>query len=293
MNKKLIGGKFYKYIDANHVNIYRLIRYDEYLNEYTLVDLEYNTIEKIKNLEDNNDYIYLIPNGYIALSTITNIYNIKDILICFHKQEEAIPSVVCTNIYGKKHVIPVALTESDCPDRESFLGLLKADVINTDVFPIYIEDNYRDIYKHIFKNIKLKKYNNILKNIKTFHTTEDQYDYPLTLNMLFRKTNFMESIYNMLDIYSFPFIQITKDQINGDLLYLTDEQFNTIDSILLCGNRYFIMKYYKDLNLNKLDKKKYALLRFGGYAYDKALYIIIFNGRENKKSLKGKTLHDI
>ena len=270
---EILGTKYQTYIDDELI-ILRLINIKSE-DKFTMIDKDGNRISM--NKEELSKCVKLDADALLCLMTTTEDEGIRDVYACVHRVEDMRngkkdPVIILRqNIYsssknafnaGMDIYVGECLSNPKFDNDEQFKSLLGFKDINDKLsVALYVDDKFKDI-KQFITGHNAKKFDDVLREIKSSNKNNMIKGYCDTLQQLFEENNFMFNfryIFNIAQV-DFP-IELGDNTDKDGAITLNSKQIKRIEDIL----RYHIanvkvLKYDKDIDVSKIVDKTHIMI---------------------------------
>ena len=270
---EILGTKYQTYIDDELI-ILRLINIKSE-DKFTMIDKDGNRISM--NKEELSKCVKLDADALLCLMTTTEDEGIRDVYACVHRVEDMRngkkdPVIILRqNIYsssknafnaGMDIYVGECLSNPKFDNDEQFKSLLGFKDINDKLsVALYVDDKFKDI-KQFITGHNAKKFDDVLREIKSSNKNNMIKGYCDTLQQLFEENNFMFNfryIFNIAQV-DFP-IELGDNTDKDGVITLNSKQIKRIEDILRCHiANVKVLKYDKDIDISKIVSKTHIMI---------------------------------
>lgn len=293
----LIGSKFYTYFEGDtEATVYRLVKYKESKDYYTLVNLldgKYRYVEGRELRGTDSKFTMLNPDGLMSFTIVTMDDGSKDVIVCVHDIHDlnGIPKCVCrqcaedifinkTTIYnGNNFHIGISISQESCPQNVNYGVFLACSEANHMVATsVYLDDTMDDFKKYIFPGINLKKFDLVLKNTQA--KIEHDYNGNVhgacgSLTELLEQNMFMHDFHTSFNVH-----ELYIDIKDGDER-IDDKYFDEFAKYIAKPvTETYVLKYSRDFSLDKI-KRDYILVN-PLINQNKNIYVVGYDLKDEK-----------
>ena len=289
MRQIYLGDKFYKYIEEeDRIEIVRIIKMK---NTETFIIEREDTKDKFKINRDRllSEFTRLKSDGFISFAIVNLQDNLKDVIVSLYRSKDidnkvALPYAACRqNIFDlfssqiKREgvnndvtYIGISVSVDTIPEDTPYEMVLSCNgIIENTMVSVYIDDTLDSILSMIRESkydLVLKTLNNRLSDPKIVGSCE-------SLRDLLIYNNFMYDFHKGFNIVKVPF----KVEILESYEILPEQRIYLENDLKVEIFRTYILKYDKEINLNKIERE-YILIsdiddKLYILAYDKGKYI--------------------
>jgi hypothetical protein len=272
----MIGTKYQTFNEDDELLIYRMFkeRKNPETNrwEYTLLDKDDKKI-KIDSRDNLNKMVILRPDATMNIMITTN-NRYQDVYVCVHNCSKGfretpdlilrqdILSVSKNWISGNQTFVGDCITEATAPDKKSFTNLMDFEGIKYSAsVALYIDDTLDDI-KKLLDQVKFKRFDNLLKEMKRNHSNPTVIGYCSDLITLMEENNFIanyRSIFNIAQL-DFP-IKLEDNYTDDGVITLNKKQISRFQEFI--GNYatdISVLEYDKDIDISKIIRNTHMVV---------------------------------
>lgn len=285
-----LGDKFYKYIEElDKIEIVRIIKMK---NTETFIIEKEETKQKYKISKEKllTEFTRLKPDGYISFAIANLQDNVKDVIVALYRRKDLdegiqLPYAACRqNIFDlfsnqikrdnyNQNItfIGVSMSVDTVPENVPYELIVACNGLSENyMIATYIDDTL-DI---LLSMVRESKYDLVLQTLANNVTDPNVQGSCTTLRQLLTENNFMYDFYRAFNIIKLPMeieiIEETSEIIPEQRMIIEDE-------LKVQMFRTYILKYDKEINLNKIERE-YILLSDKNnnlyvLAYDKGEYL--------------------
>ena len=270
---EILGTKYQTYIDDELV-VLRLVNIKSE-NKFTMVDREGNKLSMTK--EELDKCIKLDSDALLCLMTATLDEDVRDVYACVHRTDDMRNGIkepvmiLRQNIYsssknafnaGMDIYVGECLTNPKFDNDEQFKSLLEFNTIDDTLsVALYVDDKFKDI-KQFITGHNARKFDEVLRTIKSNNTQSMLKGYCETLDQLFEENNFMfnyRMIFNIAQV-DFP-IELDNNTDKDGVITLNSKQINRLEDLLRAYiTDVKVLKYDKDIDISKIVSKTHIMI---------------------------------
>ena len=270
---EILGTKYQTYIDDELV-VLRLVNIKSE-NKFTMVDREGNKLSMTK--EELDKCIKLDSDALLCLMTTTLDEDVRDIYACVHRTDDMRNGVkepvmiLRQNIYsssknafnaGMDIYVGECLANPKFDNDEQFKSLLEFNTIDDTLsVALYVDDKFKDI-KQFITGHNARKFDEVLRTIKSNNTQSMLKGYCETLDQLFEENNFMfnyRMIFNIAQV-DFP-IELDNNTDKDGVITLNSKQISRLEDLLRAYiTDVKVLKYDKDIDISKIVSKTHIMI---------------------------------
>ena len=270
---EILGTKYQTYIDDELV-ILRLVNIKSE-NKFTMVDREGNKLSMTK--EELDKCIKLDSDALLCLMTATLDEDVRDVYACVHRTDDMrngikVPVMILRqNIYsssknafnaGMDIYVGECLANPKFDNDEQFKSLLEFNTIDDTLsVALYVDDKFKDI-KQFITGHNARKFDEVLRTIKSNNTQSMLKGYCETLDQLFEENNFMfnyRMIFNIAQV-DFP-IELDNNTDKDGVITLNSKQISRLEDLLRAYiTDVKVLKYDKDIDISKIVSKTHIMI---------------------------------
>lgn len=270
---EILGTKYQTYIDDELV-VLRLVNIKSE-NKFTMVDREGNKLSMTK--EELDKCIKLDSDALLCLMTTTLDEDVRDVYACVHRTDDMRNGVkepvmiLRQNIYsssknafnaGMDIYVGECLANPKFDNDEQFKSLLEFNTIDDTLsVALYVDDKFKDI-KQFITGHNARKFDEVLRTIKSNNTQSMLKGYCETLDQLFEENNFMfnyRMIFNIAQV-DFP-IELDNNTDKDGVITLNSKQINRLEDLLRAYiTDVKVLKYDKDIDISKIVSKTHIMI---------------------------------
>ena len=270
---EILGTKYQTYIDDELV-VLRLVNIKSE-NKFTMVDREGNKLSMTK--EELDKCIKLDSDALLCLMTTTLDEDVRDVYACVHRTDDMRNGVkepvmiLRQNIYsssknafnaGMDIYVGECLANPKFDNDEQFKSLLEFNTIDDTLsVALYVDDKFKDI-KQFITGHNARKFDEVLRTIKSNNTQSMLKGYCETLDQLFEENNFMfnyRMIFNIAQV-DFP-IELDNNTDKDGVITLNSKQISRLEDLLRAYiTDVKVLKYDKDIDISKIVSKTHIMI---------------------------------
>ena len=270
---EILGTKYQTYIDDELV-VLRLVNIKSE-NKFTMVDREGNKLSMTK--EELDKCIKLDSDALLCLMTATLDEDVRDVYACVHRTDDMRNGVkepvmiLRQNIYsssknafnaGMDIYVGECLANPKFDNDEQFKSLLEFNTIDDTLsVALYVDDKFKDI-KQFITGHNARKFDEVLRTIKSNNTQSMLKGYCETLDQLFEENNFMfnyRMIFNIAQV-DFP-IELDNNTDKDGVITLNSRQISRLEDLLRAYiTDVKVLKYDKDIDISKIVSKTHIMI---------------------------------
>ena len=270
---EILGTKYQTYIDDELV-VLRLVNIKSE-NKFTMVDREGNKLSMTK--EELDKCIKLDSDALLCLMTTTLDEDVRDVYACVHRTDDMRNGVkepvmiLRQNIYsssknafnaGMDIYVGECLVNPKFDNDEQFKSLLEFNTIDDTLsVALYVDDKFKDI-KQFITGHNARKFDEVLRTIKSNNTQSMLKGYCETLDQLFEENNFMfnyRMIFNIAQV-DFP-IELDNNTDKDGVITLNSKQISRLEDLLRAYiTDVKVLKYDKDIDISKIVSKTHIMI---------------------------------
>ena len=270
---EILGTKYQTYIDDELV-VLRLVNIKSE-NKFTMVDREGNKLSMTK--EELDKCIKLDSDALLCLMTATLDEDVRDVYACVHRTDDMRNGIkepvmiLRQNIYsssknafnaGMDIYVGECLVNPKFDNDEQFKSLLEFNTIDDTLsVALYVDDKFKDI-KQFITGHNARKFNEVLRTIKSNNTQSMLKGYCETLDQLFEENNFMfnyRMIFNIAQV-DFP-IELDNNTDKDGVITLNSKQISRLEDLLRAYiTDVKVLKYDKDIDISKIVSKTHIMI---------------------------------
>ena len=270
---EILGTKYQTYIDDELV-VLRLVNIKSE-NKFTMVDREGNKLSMTK--EELDKCIKLDSDALLCLMTTTLDEDVRDVYACVHRTDDMRNGVkepvmiLRQNIYsssknafnaGMDIYVGECLANPKFDNDEQFKSLLEFNTIDDTLsVALYVDDKFKDI-KQFITGHNARKFDEVLRTIKSNNTQSMLKGYCETLDQLFEENNFMfnyRMIFNIAQV-DFP-IELGNNTDKDGVITLNSKQISRLEDLLRAYiTDVKVLKYDKDIDISKIVSKTHIMI---------------------------------
>lgn len=270
---EILGTKYQTYIDDELV-VLRLVNIKSE-NKFTMVDREGNKLSMTK--EELDKCIKLDSDALLCLMTTTLDEDVRDVYACVHRTDDMRNGIkepvmiLRQNIYsssknafnaGMDIYVGECLVNPKFDNDEQFKSLLEFNTIDDTLsVALYVDDKFKDI-KQFITGHNARKFDEVLRTIKSNNTQSMLKGYCETLDQLFEENNFMfnyRMIFNIAQV-DFP-IELDNNTDKDGVITLNSKQINRLEDLLRAYiTDVKVLKYDKDIDISKIVSKTHIMI---------------------------------
>ena len=270
---EILGTKYQTYIDDELV-VLRLVNIKSE-NKFTMVDREGNKLSMTK--EELDKCIKLDSDALLCLMTATLDEDVRDVYACVHRTDDMRNGIkepvmiLRQNIYsssknafnaGMDIYVGECLANPKFDNDEQFKSLLEFNTIDDTLsVALYVDDKFKDI-KQFITGHNARKFDEVLRTIKSNNTQSMLKGYCETLDQLFEENNFMfnyRMIFNIAQV-DFP-IELDNNTDKDGVITLNSRQISRLEDLLRAYiTDVKVLKYDKDIDISKIVSKTHIMI---------------------------------
>ena len=270
---EILGTKYQTYIDDELV-VLRLVNIKSE-NKFTMVDREGNKLSMTK--EELDKCIKLDSDALLCLMTTTLDEDVRDVYACVHRTDDMRNGIkepvmiLRQNIYsssknafnaGMDIYVGECLANPKFDNDEQFKSLLEFNTIDDTLsVALYVDDKFKDI-KQFITGHNARKFDEVLRTIKSNNTQSMLKGYCETLDQLFEENNFMfnyRMIFNIAQV-DFP-IELDNNTDKDEVITLNSKQISRLEDLLRAYiTDVKVLKYDKDIDISKIVSKTHIMI---------------------------------
>ena len=270
---EILGTKYQTYIDDELV-VLRLVNIKSE-NKFTMVDREGNKLSMTK--EELDKCIKLDSDALLCLMTATLDEDVRDVYACVHRTDDMRNGIkepvmiLRQNIYsssknafnaGMDIYVGECLANPKFDNDEQFKSLLEFNTIDDTLsVALYVDDKFKDI-KQFITGHNARKFDEVLRTIKSNNTQSMLKGYCETLDQLFEENNFMfnyRMIFNIAQV-DFP-IELDNNTDKDGVITLNSKQISRLEDLLRAYiTDVKVLKYDKDIDISKIVSKTHIMI---------------------------------
>lgn len=270
---EILGTKYQTYIDDELV-VLRLVNIKSE-NKFTMVDREGNKLSMTK--EELDKCIKLDSDALLCLMTTTLDEDVRDVYACVHRTDDMRNGIkepvmiLRQNIYsssknafnaGMDIYVGECLVNPKFDNDEQFKSLLEFNTIDDTLsVALYVDDKFKDI-KQFITGHNARKFDEVLRTIKSNNTQSMLKGYCETLDQLFEENNFMfnyRMIFNIAQV-DFP-IELDNNTDKDGVITLNSKQISRLEDLLRAYiTDVKVLKYDKDIDISKIVSKTHIMI---------------------------------
>lgn len=270
---EILGTKYQTYIDDELV-VLRLVNIKSE-NKFTMVDREGNKLSMTK--EELDKCIKLDSDALLCLMTATLDEDVRDVYACVHRTDDMRNGIkepvmiLRQNIYsssknafnaGMDIYVGECLVNPKFDNDEQFKSLLEFNTIDDTLsVALYVDDKFKDI-KQFITGHNARKFDEVLRTIKSNNTQSMLKGYCETLDQLFEENNFMfnyRMIFNIAQV-DFP-IELDNNTDKDGVITLNSKQISRLEDLLRAYiTDVKVLKYDKDIDISKIVSKTHIMI---------------------------------
>ena len=270
---EILGTKYQTYIDDELV-VLRLVNIKSE-NKFTMVDREGNKLSMTK--EELDKCIKLDSDALLCLMTTTLDEDVRDVYACVHRTDDMRNGIkepvmiLRQNIYsssknafnaGMDIYVGECLSNPKFDNDEQFKSLLEFNTIDDTLsVALYVDDKFKDI-KQFITGHNARKFDEVLRTIKSNNTQSMLKGYCETLDQLFEENNFMfnyRMIFNIAQV-DFP-IELDNNTDKDGVITLNSKQISRLEDLLRAYiTDVKVLKYDKDIDISKIVSKTHIMI---------------------------------
>ena len=270
---EILGTKYQTYIDDELV-VLRLVNIKSE-NKFTMVDREGNRLSMTK--EELDKCIKLDSDALLCLMTTTLDEDVRDVYACVHRTDDMRNGVkepvmiLRQNIYsssknafnaGMDIYVGECLANPKFDNDEQFKSLLEFNTIDDTLsVALYVDDKFKDI-KQFITGHNARKFDEVLRTIKSNNTQSMLKGYCETLDQLFEENNFMfnyRMIFNIAQV-DFP-IELGNNTDKDGVITSNSKQISRLEDLLRAYiTDVKVLKYDKDIDISKIVSKTHIMI---------------------------------
>ena len=270
---EILGTKYQTYIDDELV-VLRLVNIKSE-NKFTMVDREGNKLSMTK--EELDKCIKLDSDALLCLMTTTLDEDVRDVYACVHRTDDMRNGIkepvmiLRQNIYsssknafnaGMDIYVGECLANPKFDNDEQFKSLLEFNTIDDTLsVALYVDDKFKDI-KQFITGHNARKFDEVLRTIKSNNTQSMLKGYCETLDQLFEENNFMfnyRMIFNIAQV-DFP-IELDNNTDKDGVITLNSKQISRLEDLLRAYiTDVKVLKYDKDIDISKIVSKTHIMI---------------------------------
>ena len=270
---EILGTKYQTYIDDELV-VLRLVNIKSE-NKFTMVDREGNKLSMTK--EELDKCIKLDSDALLCLMTATLDEDVRDVYACVHRTDDMRNGIkepvmiLRQNIYsssknafnaGMDIYVGECLANPKFDNDEQFKSLLEFNTIDDTLsVALYVDDKFKDI-KQFITGHNARKFDEVLRTIKSSNDNSMIKGYCETLEQLFDENNFMFNYRLLFNIAQVDFpIELDDNTDNEGIITLNNKQIIRLEDL----RRAYItdvkvLKYDKDIDISKIVSKTHIMI---------------------------------
>ena len=270
---EILGTKYQTYIDDELV-VLRLVNIKSE-NKFTMVDREGNKLSMTK--EELDKCIKFDSDALLCLMTTTLDEDVRDVYACVHRTDDMRNGIkepvmiLRQNIYsssknafnaGMDIYVGECLANPKFDNDEQFKSLLEFNTIDDTLsVALYVDDKFKDI-KQFITGHNARKFDEVLRTIKSNNTQSMLKGYCETLDQLFEENNFMfnyRMIFNIAQV-DFP-IELDNNTDKDGVITLNSKQISRLEDLLRAYiTDVKVLKYDKDIDISKIVSKTHIMI---------------------------------
>ena len=271
---EILGTKYQTYIDDELI-ILRLINIKSE-DKFTMIDKDGNRISM--NKEELSKCVKLDADALLCLMTTTEDEGIRDVYACVHRVEDMRngkkdPVIILRqNIYsssknafnaGMDIYVGECLSNPKFDNDEQFKSLLGFKDINDKLsVALYVDDKFKDI-KQFITGHNARKFDEVLRAIKSSNTNSMIKGYCDTLEELFSENNFMFNYRLLFNIAQIDFrIELDNNTDKDGVITLNNKQIKRLEEDVI--RQYItdvrVIKYDKDIDVSKIVDRTHVMI---------------------------------
>ena len=270
---EILGTKYQTYIDDELV-VLRLVNIKSE-NKFTMVDREGNKLSMTK--EELDKCIKLDSDALLCLMTTTLDEDVRDVYACVHRTDDMRNGIkepvmiLRQNIYSSSKnafgsgfdiYVGECATNPKLDNDNQFKSLLEFNTIDDTLsVALYVDDKFKDI-KQFITGHNARKFDEVLRTIKSNNTQSMLKGYCETLDQLFEENNFMfnyRMIFNIAQV-DFP-IELDNNTDKDGVITLNSKQISRLEDLLRAYiTDVKVLKYDKDIDISKIVSKTHIMI---------------------------------
>ena len=268
-----LGAKYQLYVDDELV-ILRLVNIKSE-DKFVMVDKNNKHISMTS--EQLKKSIRLEPDAMLNIMTTTSKDGIRDVYACVHRTDDMRNGIkepvmiLRQNIYsssknafnaGMDIYVGECLANPKFDNDEQFKSLLEFNTIDDTLsVALYVDDKFKDI-KQFITGHNARKFDEVLRTIKSNNTQSMLKGYCETLDQLFEENNFMfnyRMIFNIAQV-DFP-IELDNNTDKDGVITLNSKQISRLEDLLRAYiTDVKVLKYDKDIDISKIVSKTHIMI---------------------------------
>ena len=270
---EILGTKYQTYIDDELV-VLRLVNIKSE-NKFTMVDREGNKLSMTK--EELDKCIKLDSDALLCLMTATLDEDVRDVYACVHRTDDMRNGIkepvmiLRQNIYsssknafnaGMDIYVGECLANPKFDNDEQFKSLLEFNTIDDTLsVALYVDDKFKDI-KQFITGHNARKFDEVLRTIKSSNDNSMIKGYCETLEQLFDENNFMFNYRLLFNIAQVDFpIELDDNTDNEGIITLNNKQIIRLEDLLRAYiTDVKVLKYDKDIDISKIVSKTHIMI---------------------------------
>ena len=270
---EILGTKYQTYIDDELV-VLRLVNIKSE-NKFTMVDREGNKLSMTK--EELDKCIKLDSDALLCLMTTTLDEDVRDVYACVHRTDDMRNGVKEPVMILRQHIysssknafnagmdiyVGECLANPKFDNDEQFKSLLEFNTIDDTLsVALYVDDKFKDI-KQFITGHNARKFDEVLRTIKSNNTQSMLKGYCETLEQLFDENNFMFNYRLLFNIAQVDFpIELDDNTDNEGIITLNSKQISRLEDLLRAYiTDVKVLKYDKDIDISKIVSKTHIMI---------------------------------
>ena len=270
---EILGTKYQTYIDDELV-VLRLVNIKSE-NKFTMVDREGNKLSMTK--EELDKCIKLDSDALLCLMTTTLDEDVRDVYACVHRTDDMRNGIkepvmiLRQNIYsssknafnaGMDIYVGECLANPKFDNDEQFKSLLEFNTIDDTLsVALYVDDKFKDI-KQFITGHNARKFDDVLRTIKSSNDNSMIKGYCETLEQLFDENNFMFNYRLLFNIAQVDFpIELDNNTDKDGVITLNSKQISRLEDLLRAYiTDVKVLKYDKDIDISKIVSKTHIMI---------------------------------
>lgn len=271
---EILGTKYQTYIDDELI-ILRLINIKSE-DKFTMIDKDGNRVSMTK--EELNKCVKLEADALLCIMSATLDDGVRDVYACVNRIEDMRKGVkeptliLRQNIYSSSKnafgngfdiYVGECLANPKLDNDNQFKSLLEFNTIDDTLsVALYVDDKFKDI-KQFITGHNARKFDEVLRVIKSSNTNSMIKGYCDTLEELFSENNFMFNYRLLFNIAQIDFrIELDNNTDKDGVITLNNKQIKRLEEDVI--RQYItdvrVLKYDKDIDISKIVDKTHVMI---------------------------------
>ena len=271
---EILGTKYQTYIDDKLI-ILRLINIKSD-DKFTMIDRDGNKVSM--NKEQLDRCVKLDADALLCIMNTTLDDGVRDVYACVNRVEDMRNGnkepvlILRQNIYSSSKnafgsgfdiYVGECATNPKLDNDDQFKSLLEFNTIDDTLsIALYVDDKFKDI-KQFITGHNARKFDDVLRTIKSSNDNSMIKGYCETLEQLFDENNFMFNYRLLFNIAQVDFpIELDDNTDNEGIITLNNKQIQRLEEDVL--RQYItdvrVLKYDKDIDVSKIVDKTHIMI---------------------------------